>query len=343
VGALSYLDPKHPHAVTSAAGGMYKHDAVGNQIMRPGGVSITYTPFNLPKTIQQGATTVSFGYGGDQQRIRKTTPANETLYFEELFEQVTAGANQEFRYYVSSPERVIAVVTRGGNEPGPKYVHVDHLRSVETITNNDGTIAEKRSYDAYGAKRNPKWGEPGGVTSGKTTKGFTGHEEEDEFGLINMRGRLFDPHLARFTTPDPVIPDIFDGQSFNSFAYVWNNPLTWVDPSGFAPGDPEEDVEYEWVEGGYTYDESTGQLEFSGQWQPVNREKDNVGASAPTTDMGTTGVSGAAQTAKEGFGSFIEGLVKGSLSDNDSWSAVQVCHIRTTPSSIRIRRQERRS
>jgi hypothetical protein len=37
--------------------------------------------------------------------------------------------------------------------------------------------------------------------------------------------------------------------------------------------------------------------------------------------MGTTGVSGAAQTSKEGFGSFIEGLVKGSLSDNDSWSA----------------------
>ncbi|MBK9266155.1 MAG: hypothetical protein IPM54_41005 [Polyangiaceae bacterium] len=71
VGILSYTDPKHPHAVTNAAGDSFYHDAVGNQITRPGGVGITYTPFDLPKR-SQGATTVSFGYDGDEQRIRKT-------------------------------------------------------------------------------------------------------------------------------------------------------------------------------------------------------------------------------------------------------------------------------
>jgi hypothetical protein len=27
----------------------------------------------------------------------------------------------------------------------------------------------------------------------KTTRGFTGHEEDDEFGLVNMKGRIMDP------------------------------------------------------------------------------------------------------------------------------------------------------
>ncbi len=328
MGALTYDDPKHPHAVTGAAGETYVHNAVGNQILRPGGMSITYTPFDLPKTIQQGASVVSLGYDGNEQRIRKTTATSETLYFEDLFEQVTAGAVQEFRYYVFSPERAVAVVTRGGNEPGTQYLHVDHLQSIESVTKNDGSIAEKRSYDAFGAKRNTQWGMPGGLTSGKTTKGFTGHEEDDEFGLVNMRGRLYDPRIARFTTPDPVIANIFDGQSLNGFSYVWNNPLAFVDPTGFVPDAPQEDGEFYYRT--YATDDPLGFVLVywrKGEAEPdlktflQGRHANEFGAAAPTTDVGTTGAAGAVQKSAEGIGSFIEGMVKGSLSDNDSWSA----------------------
>lgn len=34
--------------------------------------------------------------------------------------------------------------------------------------------------------------------------GFTGHEHDDELGLINMKGRLYDARLRRFLTPDPI-------------------------------------------------------------------------------------------------------------------------------------------
>jgi RHS repeat-associated protein len=240
VGAYSYIDPKHPHAVTNVPGVSYWYDAVGNQITRPGLVSMTYTPFDLPKTITQGGKVTSFGYDGDEQRIRKTTPTSETLYVGDIFEQVTSGVVKEFRYHVHSPERVIAIVTRGGNEPGTKYLHVDHLGSVETVTNDVGKVLEKRSYDAFGGRRNSKWGVPGGVLPSKTKWGYTGHEEDDEFGLVNMKGRLYDPKIARFTTTDPVIADVYDGQSFNAYSYVWNNPLAFTDPTGFAP----EEIEY---------------------------------------------------------------------------------------------------
>ncbi|MGK3979633.1 hypothetical protein WMF38_48940 [Sorangium sp. So ce118] len=90
VGTLSYDDPLHPHAVTGAGTDSFDHDAVGNQIARPGGTAVRYTPFDLPERITQGASTVTFGYDGDQQRIRKTTPERETLYFGDLYERVTA-------------------------------------------------------------------------------------------------------------------------------------------------------------------------------------------------------------------------------------------------------------
>ncbi|WP_438041929.1 hypothetical protein [Sorangium sp. So ce128] len=92
VGALSYDDPAHPHAVTSAGTDSFSYDAVGNQLARSGSVAVRYTPFDLPDTIAQGASTVTFAYDGDQQRIRKTTPEQETIYFGALYERITDAA-----------------------------------------------------------------------------------------------------------------------------------------------------------------------------------------------------------------------------------------------------------
>src|SRR5262245_33130531 len=50
-----------------------------------------------------------------------------------------------------------------------------------------------------------------------------------------MKGRLYDPGLARFITPDPVINDILLSASYNPYSYSFNNPQTWRDPTGFDP------------------------------------------------------------------------------------------------------------
>jgi hypothetical protein len=109
-------------------------------------VTVSYTPFDLPKTLTQAAVTVTFGYDGDQKRIRKTTPYAETLYFGELYERVakkSPGVTTEHRFYIHSPERVVAVVTRGGDSPGTLYVHTDHLGSVDALTNETGLVVER--------------------------------------------------------------------------------------------------------------------------------------------------------------------------------------------------------
>ena len=53
-----------------------------------------------------------------------------------------------------------------------------------------------------------------------------------EFGLINMNGRLYDPLVGRFLSPDNYVQSPDFTQSFNRYAYCWNNPLRYTDPSG---------------------------------------------------------------------------------------------------------------
>jgi RHS repeat-associated protein len=302
VGVLSYGDPAHPHAVTSAGGGSFGYNAVGNQVTRPGGVTVSYTPFDLPRQVKQGASAVTFGYDGDEQRIRKTTPDEETLYFGDLYERVTqvASAKTEHRFYIHSPERVVAVVTRGGDKPGALFVHVDHLGSVDVLTDEDGGVVERRSYDAFGQRRNPVWGQaPPASFSSKTTKGFTGHEGDDELGLVNMRGRVYDPKLGRFLTTDPIISNLYFGQSLNAFSYVLNNPLRFVDPSGFEPEPPPILPIHAEVS-----KDANGEIRVDLRYPPYSskqapappaegKKEDaaKVGAATPTTDVDTTGSS----------------------------------------------------
>ena len=48
-----------------------------------------------------------------------------------------------------------------------------------------------------------------------------------------MNGRVYDPVLGRFMSADPNIQAPNNLQSYNRYAYVFNNPLSYTDPSGY--------------------------------------------------------------------------------------------------------------
>jgi|WetSurMetagenome_2_1015567.scaffolds.fasta_scaffold118358_3 RHS repeat-associated protein len=64
------------------------------------------------------------------------------------------------------------------------------------------------------------------------SKGTIGHEHYDPFNLIDMNGRVYDPIIGRFLSPDPVIQAPDFTQNYNSYSYCYNNPLKYYDPSG---------------------------------------------------------------------------------------------------------------
>ncbi|MDD4599296.1 MAG: T6SS effector amidase Tae4 family protein, partial [Lentimicrobiaceae bacterium] len=63
-------------------------------------------------------------------------------------------------------------------------------------------------------------------------RGFTVHEHLYAFNLINMNGRVYDPVVARFLSPDPYIQAPGMPQNYNGYVYCLNNPLVYTDPSG---------------------------------------------------------------------------------------------------------------
>ena len=122
-----------------------------------------------------------------------------------------------------------------------EYLHRDHLGSVEAVTDAGGDSLLVQAYDPFGERRKSDWT---GMLSAserqtlvdnqplKTSRGYTGHEHLDRTGFIHMNGRLYDPQLGRFLSPDPIVAAPGSSQSWNSYSYVSNSPLSFVDPGG---------------------------------------------------------------------------------------------------------------
>ena len=113
-----------------------------------------------------------------------------------------------------------------------KYIYKDHLGSYDVVTKENGQVVDSYSFDAWGNHRNYYDWELGDNTTHLFDRGFTGHEHLDKLGLINMNGRLYDPRLARFLSPDSYVQAPDNTQNFNRYSYCLNNPLIYTDPSG---------------------------------------------------------------------------------------------------------------
>ena len=69
-----------------------------------------------------------------------------------------------------------------------------------------------------------------GIT--QTDRGFTGQESLAAAGLVNFNARWVDASLGTFSSPDSIIPNLFNPQALNRYGYVLNNPLRYTDPTG---------------------------------------------------------------------------------------------------------------
>src|SRR5207237_2082070 len=65
---------------------------------------------------------------------------------------------------------------------------------------------------------------------------FTGQERDGESMLDFFQARYYSGALGRFLSADPgnAGANPADPQSWNGYAYVGNNPLTFTDPSGLG-------------------------------------------------------------------------------------------------------------
>ena len=226
-----------PHAVTTAGGTTYAYDANGNQI-NGDGRTLTYTSFNKIKTMTKGVVSTSFDYDVNHNRIQQSKSNNNLLtvtrYLGKLYEVVnTPDGIVENKHYINTAGATILVTERSNAVNDTRYLLKDHLGSTDVITDEAGAVVESTSFDAFGARRDAlSWAVASAAMNSLTTRGFTGHEMHDDFGLVNMNARMYDAKLGRFLQPDVFVQFPQSTQGFNRYTYVNNNPLSYTDPTG---------------------------------------------------------------------------------------------------------------
>ena len=110
------------------------------------------------------------------------------------------------------------------------YYHPDHLGSSQLMTDRDGDVVQQYGYTPFG-KENYK----NNTLAFRVSSRYTGQTLDEETGLYYYGARYYDPELARFIQADSTVPDPEFSQAYNRYAYVYNNPLKFTDPTGQNP------------------------------------------------------------------------------------------------------------
>jgi RHS repeat-associated protein len=259
VGTYAYpaAGQPRPHAVTSLTGTFngitnpsFVYDANGNMTNRAGS-TIAWSSYNYPVGISAsdvtGTEDVQLSYGPNRQRWKQIytggpTGTETTYYIGGLMEEVFSGGTSNYRHYIYAGNEAVAVYSRTSASVNTmSYMLEDHQGGVSNIASNSGASVVNESFSAFGTRRNPTtWsGAPTtgdlNTIAGLSRQGYTMQTWLGQsMGLNHMNGRVEDAILGRFLSADPYVPDPTDAQSYNRYTYVRNNPLTFVDPTGFT-------------------------------------------------------------------------------------------------------------
>ena len=130
------------------------------------------------------------------------------------------------RTYVPGPTSTPVALVGAGRRLG---LHHGLGQRIEAVTGEDGGLIERVSYSAFGS---PSFFKADGSEVGGSTVGLgvlvSGQAYVPELGLHRLGARWYQPRWGRFLTPDPA--GFVDGP--HRFAFVGNQPLAFVDPSG---------------------------------------------------------------------------------------------------------------
>lgn len=105
--------------------------------------------------------------------------------------------------------------------------------SIVQLIDTEGNLIEETNYGHWGRYRDPNtWVYDNTASLNMIHRGYTGHEMLNNFDLIHMNGRMYDPVLARVLSPDNYVQNPTNLQNYNRYAYCYNNPLKYTDPDG---------------------------------------------------------------------------------------------------------------
>jgi len=242
----------------------YRYDAVGNRTsVAVNGELVKYETGKGNRLLKAGKK--AFAYDADGNVISRTTESGETYAYEYDVANRLVGvkgpagivtysyaphgarvgraeAGQEPTRFVFDQEDVIAELqgdtttaeyTHGPGIDEPltihrgdrtAFYHADALGSISDLSDAEAGTVAKYEYDAFGTLSTSASEVP-------NVYAYTGRRWDSTADAYFYRARFFQPDIARFFSEDPL--GLTQGP--NQYAYVWNNPTRFTDPSGQEP------------------------------------------------------------------------------------------------------------
>ena len=176
-------------------------------------VTFTYDIFGRQTSRTDLSGTLHFFYAGDQKIEERNASGQVTKHY----------------LWGNGIDELLRLDIYNGASSTPYYIHTDNIGSTTAITDGNGNLVERVTYDVYGA---PTFTDALGQTLKKSTIRnttlFQGREYDYDLALYNYRARYLDPSLGRFLQTDPLGYQ----DSMNLYQGMGMNPVNFVDPWG---------------------------------------------------------------------------------------------------------------
>ena len=231
---------------TVYSGSEYKYDSNGN-IIYDGyhGLNIRYNHLNLPRKISRGDDIlVNYVYLADGSKYSALKGDGTGFVYEGSFiysKDVDGNLKLE-----SIPFNGGRFISNSNGELLPRYFITDHLGSVRGILNENFDFEEQNDYYQFGKHID----DPNSQLSDNRYR-YNGKENQEFFDLpyLDYGARLYDPHICRWLSIDPMAENYKD---INPYVFCANNPIKnveldgniWVDANGNKIWDNGQWTEY---------------------------------------------------------------------------------------------------
>ena len=258
IGTLTYGHATNPNAVTAALGDTFVYDNAGN-LIEDGTHEFDYTPDGSLRTAFPAGTggisppLIELHYDHTGRRIGKTgSSGNSVYYFPEAELRTIGGVDTWVKHVVVGGRTVARFEDTFSAADVSDHVFFyadDHLGSPTLVLDMAGAIVERYYSHPWGEENTyPLEAQDAangttdfmdsyyaaGDPASKLERRFQGREIDGEVGLYNFDARLYHPRLGRFMTPDSIVPQRLNSQNWNRYAFVRNNPVAFIDPTGHA-------------------------------------------------------------------------------------------------------------